>query len=38
VLMDRDQPEVVAQAEELYNTVIQTFNFHPECNVYSPCP
>jgi hypothetical protein len=38
VLMDRDQPEVVAQAEELYNTVIQTFNFHPECNAFSPCP
>jgi len=31
-------PEVHAQAEELYNTVIQTFNFHPECNLYSPCP
>jgi len=38
VLMSRDQPEVYAQAEELYNTVIQTFNFHPECNLYSPCP
>ena len=37
-LMSRDQPEVYAQAEELYNTVIQTFNFRPETNMCSDCP
>ncbi len=38
VLVDKNQPELYAQAEALYNTVIKTFNFHPECNMYSPCP
>jgi hypothetical protein len=38
VLMDRDDPDVYAQAEELYNTVIQTFNFRPETNLCSECP
>jgi hypothetical protein len=36
-LMDRNQPEVYAQAEELYNTVIQSFNFRPESNLCGDC-
>lgn len=37
VLMDRNQPEIVAQAEELYNTVIKSFNFRPETNLCTDC-
>jgi hypothetical protein len=36
-LMDRNQPEVYAQAEDLYNTVIQSFNFRPESNLCGDC-
>jgi hypothetical protein len=35
--MDKSQPELVAQAEELYNTVIQSFNFRPEANACPDC-
>ncbi len=28
----------LAQAEELYNTAIQSFTFHPETNLYGDCP
>jgi hypothetical protein len=38
VRISKDQPEVYAQAEELYNTVIQTFNFRPETNMCTDCP
>ena len=31
-------PEVNAQAEALYNTVIQSFNFRPETNICPDCP
>jgi hypothetical protein len=37
VEMDRNQPEVVAQAEALYNTVIHSFNFRPESNLCPDC-
>lgn len=33
-----DLPEVRAQAEGLFNTVIQSFSFHPETNLCSDCP
>jgi hypothetical protein len=35
--MDKNQPEVVAQAEQLYNTVVQSFNFRPEANACPDC-
>ncbi len=28
----------LAQAEELYNTAIQSFTFHPETNLFKDCP
>ncbi len=31
-------PDVHAQAEALFNTVIQSFNFHPETSFGSDCP
>ncbi len=31
-------PDVHTQAEALYNTVIQSFTFHPETNLVSDCP
>ncbi len=31
-------PDVHAQAEALFNTVIQSFTFHPETSFYSDCP
>jgi hypothetical protein len=31
-------PDVNAQAEALYNTVIQSFNFRPETNLCTDCP
>ena len=34
----QNTPEVVAQAEALYNTVIQSFTFHPETNLCMDCP
>jgi hypothetical protein len=34
----QDSPEVNAQAEVLYNTVIQSFTFRPESNLCSDCP
>jgi hypothetical protein len=37
VEMDKNQPEIAAQAENLYNTVIQSFNFHPEGNLCPDC-
>ncbi|UCD99485.1 MAG: hypothetical protein JSV42_01795 [Chloroflexota bacterium] len=37
VEMDTNQPEIVNQAEKLYNTVIQSFNFHPEGNLCLDC-
>jgi hypothetical protein len=36
VLM-QNSPEVRAQAEALYNTVIQSFSFHPETNLRGDC-
>jgi hypothetical protein len=36
--MDESQPEVYAQAEALYDTVIQSFNFRPETNACPDCP
>lgn len=35
--MDNSQPEVYAQAEVLFDTVIQSFNFHPEANTCPDC-
>ena len=34
----QDTPDVRAQAEVLYNTVIQSFSFHPETNLCTDCP
>jgi hypothetical protein len=34
----QNSPDVRAQAEALYNMVIQSFTFHPETNIYSDCP
>ncbi len=33
-----NSPDVLAQAEALYNTAIQSFTFHPETNLVSDCP
>ncbi len=33
-----NSPEVRAQAEALFNTVIQSFSFHPETNLCPDCP
>jgi hypothetical protein len=33
-----NSPDVHAQAEALFNTVIQSFNFHPETNLCPDCP
>lgn len=33
-----NSPDVPAQAEALFNTVIQSFNFHPETNLCPDCP
>ncbi len=33
-----NSPDVLAQAEVLYNMLIQSFTFHPETNFYSDCP
>lgn len=35
--MDKNQPKVYAQAEALYGTVIQSFNFRPETNACPDC-
>jgi hypothetical protein len=35
--MDKDQPELVAQAEALYDTVVASFNFRPETNLWIDC-
>lgn len=37
VEMDTNRPEIAAQTEKLYNTVIQSFNFHPEGNLCLDC-
>jgi len=36
--MDESRPEVYAQSEALYTTVIQSFNFNPESNACPDCP
>lgn len=36
--MDESQPEVYAQAEALFDTVVGSFNFHPESNACPDCP
>jgi len=36
--IDKNQPELYAQAETLYNTVIGSFNFRPETNMCLDCP
>jgi hypothetical protein len=36
--MDKNQPEVYAQSEALYRTVVQSFNFRPESNACPDCP
>ncbi len=33
-----NSPDVLAQAEALYNTAIHSFTFHPETNLFSDCP
>jgi hypothetical protein len=35
--MDKDQPELVALAEALYDTVVASFNFRPETNLWIDC-
>jgi hypothetical protein len=35
--MNLNQPEIAAQVEKLYNTVIQSFNFHPAGNLCPDC-
>ncbi len=35
--MDKNQPELVAQAEALYDTVVRSFNFRPETNICPDC-
>jgi hypothetical protein len=37
IQMDKDQPEYVAQAEALYDTVVASFNFRPETNFWIDC-
>lgn len=37
VEMDKNNPEIAAQVENLYNTVIQSFNFHPGGNLCPDC-
>lgn len=37
VEMDKNNPQIAAQVEYLYNTVIQSFNFHPEGNICPDC-
>ena len=34
----KDQPELHAQAEALYDTVVLSFNFRPESNACPDCP
>jgi len=36
--INKNQPELYAQAEMLYNTVIGSFNFRPETNMCLDCP
>ena len=36
--VDESRPELYAQMETLYNTVITSFNFHPESNACPDCP
>jgi len=36
--MNKNQPELYAQAETLYNTVTQSFNFRPDTNMCLDCP
>ena len=36
--MDENPPEVYAQAEALYDTVTQSFNFRPDSNACPDCP
>jgi hypothetical protein len=36
--MNKNQPELYAQAETLYNTVIESFNFRPDTNMCLDCP
>jgi hypothetical protein len=35
--MDKDQTELVAQAEALYDTVVASFNFRPETTLWIDC-
>jgi hypothetical protein len=37
IQMDKDQPELVAQADALYDTVVASFNFRPETNLWIDC-
>jgi hypothetical protein len=37
IQMDKDQPEQVALAEALYDTVVASFNFRPETNFWIDC-
>lgn len=34
----QNTPDMLAQTEALYNTVIQSFTFHPETNLCTDCP
>ena len=34
----QNMPDMLAQTEALYNTVIQSFTFHPETNLCTDCP
>jgi hypothetical protein len=36
--MNKNQPELYAQAETLYNTIVQSFNFRPDTNMCANCP
>lgn len=36
--MDKSQAETYSQAQALYETVVRSFNFHPESNVCPDCP
>ncbi len=38
ITLMQNTPDVLAKAEVLYNTVIQSFTFHPETNLCSDCP
>jgi len=38
IQMNKNQPKLYAQAETLYNTVIESFNFRPDTNMCLDCP